>query len=169
MIKRIFTKRLRELIRILGIDPGTRITGYGVVEVSRQSLTHVEHGCLRLTAKQMPKRLLHLSEELDRVIAKTEPTEVAIEKVFVGASAQSALKLGQARGVAILAAAKKDLPMHEYSPNQIKKAVVGRGHADKKQVMFMIKIILSLFEIPDSDAADALAVAICHSNTSLSL
>lgn len=162
-------KRIKELIRILGIDPGTRITGYGVVEVSRQSLTHVEHGCLRLTAKQMSKRLLHLSDELDCVIEKTAPTEVAIEKVFVGASAQSALKLGQARGVAILAAARKGLAIQEYSPNQIKKAVVGRGHADKKQVMFMIKIILSLLKTPESDAADALAVAICHSNMSKSL
>ena len=112
----------------------------------------------------MPERLLELYRGLKQVIQRVRPTEVAIEKVFVGASAQSALKLGQARGVAILASAEYNLEVLEYSPNQIKKAVVGRGHADKTQVMFMIKVILSLSEVPESDAADALAVAVCHSN-----
>jgi crossover junction endodeoxyribonuclease RuvC len=116
----------------------------------------------------MPERLLELYQGLKQVIQRVRPTEVAIEKVFVGASAQSALKLGQARGVAILASAEYNLEVLEYSPNQIKKAVVGRGHADKTQVMFMIKVILSLSEVPESDAADALAVAVCHSNLNLS-
>ena len=112
----------------------------------------------------MPERLLELYQGLKKVIQRARPTEVAIEKVFVGASAQSALKLGQARGVAILASAEYNLAVLEYSPNQIKKAVVGRGHADKTQVMFMIKVILSLSEVPESDAADALAIAIAASN-----
>ena len=116
----------------------------------------------------MPERLLELHQGLKKVIQRARPTEVAIEKVFVGASAQSALKLGQARGVAILASAEYNLTVLEYSPNQIKKAVVGRGHADKTQVMFMIKVILSLSKVPESDAADALAVAICHSSLNLS-
>ena len=116
----------------------------------------------------MPERLLELYQGLKKVIQRARPTEVAIEKVFVGASAQSALKLGQARGVAILASAEYNLTVLEYSPNQIKKAVVGRGHADKTQVMFMIKVILSLSKVPESDAADALAVAICHSSLNLS-
>ena len=131
-------------------------------------MKHLEHGCLKLNQTSMPERLLELYQGLKQVIQKTKPTVVAIEKVFVGASAQSALKLGQARGVAILASAEYNLPVLEYSPNQIKKAVVGRGHADKTQVMFMIKVILSLSEVPESDAADALAVAICHSSLNLS-
>lgn len=131
-------------------------------------MKHLEHGCLKLNQTSMPERLLELYRGLKQVIQKAKPTEVAIEKVFVGASAQSALKLGQARGVAILASAEYNLPVLEYSPNQIKKAVVGRGHADKTQVMFMIKVILSLSEVPESDAADALAVAICHSSLNLS-
>ena len=116
----------------------------------------------------MPERLLELYQGLKKVIQRARPTEVAIEKVFVGAGAQSALQLGQARGVAILASAEYNLTVLEYSPNQIKKAVVGRGHADKTQVMFMIKVILSLSKVPESDAADALAVAICHSSLNLS-
>tara|TARA_Y100001936_G_scaffold139034_1_gene135817 strand:- start:219 stop:716 length:498 start_codon:yes stop_codon:yes gene_type:complete len=152
------------LARILGIDPGSRITGYGLVEATKGNVKHLEHGCLKLGKGSMHQRLLALYEGLEQVIQKLRPTEVAIEKVFVGASAQSALKLGQARGVAILASAQHNLAILEYSPNQIKKAVVGRGHADKAQVMFMTKVILSLPEVPESDAADALAVAVCHSN-----
>ena len=127
---------------------------------------HVEHGSLKLRATDMAQRLLDLSEGLAKVIERTGPAEVSIERVFVGANAESALKLGQARGVAILAAAKSNLTILEYSPNQIKKAVVGRGHADKNQVMFMVKIILSLSKSPEPDAADALAAAICHCNLS---
>ena len=156
------------MTRILGIDPGSRITGYGLVEAHRGSLKCLEHGCLKPRQTSMPERLLELYQGLKQVIQRVRPTEVAIEKVFVGASAQSALKLGQARGVAILASAEYNLEVLEYSPNQIKKAVVGRGHADKTQVMFMIKVILSLSEVPESDAADALAVAVCHSNLNLS-
>ena len=131
-------------------------------------MKYLEHGSLKLRQASMPERLLELHQGLKKVIQRARPTEVAIEKVFVGASAQSALKLGQARGVAILASAEYNLAVLEYSPNQIKKAVVGRGHADKTQVMFMIKVILSLSEVPESDAADALAVAICHSSLNLS-
>lgn len=152
------------MTRILGIDPGSRITGYGLVEANRGDVRHLEHGCLKLKKKSMPERLLELHLGLKQVIQRARPTEVAIEKVFVGASAQSALKLGQARGVAILTSAEHNLAVQEYSPNQIKKAVVGRGHADKTQVIFMIKVILSLSEVPESDAADALAAAICHSS-----
>ena len=154
------------MVKILGIDPGSRITGYGVVEFSSGNITHIEHGIISLVSGDMGRRLRDLADGLEKVIERTGPVEMAIERVFVGANAQSALKLGQARGVAILTAARSDMLISEYSPNQIKKAVVGRGHANKNQMKFMVRALLSLSESLTSDSADALAVAICHCNTS---
>ncbi len=117
----------------------------------------------------MNERLLSLSEEIDKVIISLNPTALVLEKIFVGNNVQAALKLGQARGVIMLAAARHRLLFYEYSPNEIKKAVVGKGHATKDQVQFMVKSLLGLSSLPPPDAADALAIAICHMQKSVSL
>ena len=157
--------RILPLFRILGIDPGSRITGFGIVEFSSGNLVPIECGNLTISNGSMGQRLYDLATGLEEIIERTAPVEVAVERVFVGINAESALKLGQARGVALLTAAKYKLPISEYSPNQIKKAVVGRGHADKNQMKFMVKTLLNLPEMPMTDAADALAVAVCHCHT----
>ena len=151
---------------ILGIDPGSRITGYGLVQALNGKVRCVDYGCIKLGTGRVEQRLATLFQELLDISAKYEPVEVAIEKVFVGKSMSSALKLGQARGVALMFAGRKGLPTFEYSPTEIKKATVGRGHADKVQVQHMMKVLVGLQSIPPSDAADALAVAICHAHTS---
>jgi crossover junction endodeoxyribonuclease RuvC len=149
-------------VRILGIDPGSRITGYGVIDVSGQRLVHVDSGCLRVTGDDLGQRLHQIHRGIAEVVARHDPAELAIEKVFVHRNVGSALKLGQARGAAVVAAVAAGLTMNEYSPNEIKQAVTGRGHAQKQQVQHMIKMLLALPELPASDAADALAVAVCH-------
>jgi crossover junction endodeoxyribonuclease RuvC len=151
--------------RILGIDPGSRITGYGVVDMVSGRARHVASGSLKLPEVEIPERLLALFDLLSTVIEAHRPEEVAIEKIFFHKNAASALVLGQARGVALLVAARLILPIHEYSPTTIKQAVVGRGHADKAQVQHMVRLLLSLPENPAPDAADALAVALCHGHT----
>lgn len=152
--------------RILGIDPGSRITGFGVIEVHRQKSVYVTSGCIRMQSKPMPLRLLEIYTGINQIIEQYQPTVYAIEQVFVHRNVASALKLGQARGVAIVAGAQHGLSVHEYAPTQIKQAVVGKGHADKKQVQHMVKVLLSLSDTPQEDAADALAVALCHSHHS---
>ncbi len=147
---------------ILGIDPGSRVTGYGVVSVSRHRASHVAAGCIRLGDGPLDDRLVQLYDELAAVIREYQPTEAAIERVFMNRNADSALKLGHARGVALLVARQGGLKVHEYSATQIKQTVVGRGHAEKGQVQHMVKALLSLTESPTADAADALAAAICH-------
>jgi len=151
---------------ILGIDPGSRITGYGLVEALSGKVRCVDYGCIKLGTGRVELRLATLFQELLDLGAKYQPVEVAIEKVFVGKNVSSALKLGQARGVALMFAGREGLPIFEYSPTEIKKATVGRGHADKAQVQHMMKVLLGLQSIPPPDAADALAVAICHAHTS---
>jgi crossover junction endodeoxyribonuclease RuvC len=158
-------------MRVFGIDCGTELTGYGVVEMDSSARTsrlrHVAAGTIRMNKKQAtPLRLAQIYQELTGLIALHEPTVVAIEEVFFSANAKSALKLGQVRGVAMLAAATCGRTVVEYAPLSIKSAVVGYGLAAKEQVQFMVTRLLELETAPDSaDAADALAIAICHLHT----
>ena len=151
--------------RILGVDPGSRITGYGVVEVHADCIIHVASGCIKSTTGDFSKRLQTIFTELLEVIDVHTPDEMAVEKVFVNRNPDSALKLGQARGAAIVAAASRDLGVYEFSATEIKKAIVGRGHADKAQMQHMVKVLLSLRALPQADEADALAAALCHGHT----
>jgi len=151
--------------RIIGIDPGSRITGYGVIEVDANRISHVASGCIRTPAGGLPSRLKVIFTGLLEVIDAHSPDEMAVEKVFVNRNPDSALKLGQARGAAVVAGVHRSLEVYEFSANEVKKAIVGRGHADKAQVQHMVKILLSLRALPQADEADALAVALCHGNT----
>ncbi len=149
---------------ILGIDPGTLVTGYGVIAICRGRLKLVASGMVKNGSdRPMPARLKLIHESVLEVIRKFHPDEVAVETAFYGKNAQSALKLGQARGVAILAAVSGGLPLAEYSPREVKKAVVGNGTASKQQVQYMVQSFLGIRETPSAfDVTDALAVAICH-------
>lgn len=149
-------------MRILGIDPGSQITGYGIIDQRAQRSSYVASGCIRTGKKTWGERLRVIFEGLTGVIECYQPTVVAIEQVFVHKNVASALKLGQARGVAIVAAAMQGLMVSEYAPRQIKKAVVGYGAAEKKQIQQMMQLLLQLSGLPQVDAADALAVAVCH-------
>ncbi len=150
---------------ILGIDPGSLITGYGLIESTNRKIKFLACGCVRTGGGDLPSRLLTIFSDLQQVVDLYQPDEMAIEKVFMARNPDSALKLGQARGAAITAIMSKGIAVSEYTANQVKQAVVGKGHADKKQVQHMIKMLLNLDETPQADAADALAIAICHSNT----
>lgn len=152
-------------VRILGIDPGLRVTGFGVIERTGQALAYVTSGCIRTPlAGTLPERLAVLLESLGEVIAAHRPGEVALEKVFVNANPESTLALGQARGTAICAAVSAKLPVAEYTALQVKQAVVGNGLAKKEQVQEMVRRLLRLAGAPGADAADALACAICHAH-----
>lgn len=152
--------------RIIGIDPGSRITGIGVIETDGQRTQHIYSAALRLGDKSLPERLGDIFTEVSSVIRQYRPDEMGIENVFVSNNAASALKLGQARGAAICAGVVLKLPVHEYSPKEIKQATVGKGGADKTQVQHMVKVLLNLQGKLQADAADALAVALCHSHVS---
>ena len=153
-------------MRVLGIDPGSRITGYGLVERQGSRLIHVDNGAIFTDkAPDFPGRLKSICEGIRQVIATYQPDTVAIEDVFFSTNVRSALKLGQARGAAIAAVVQTDLPVFEYTPAQIKQAVVGGGRATKDQVQRMLKALLGLPEIAQADASDALAVAVCHINS----
>ena len=155
---------------ILGIDPGSRKTGYGVVSVLSGRMEYVASGVIRTGgAAALAERLKTIFEGVSEVIAQHLPQEFAIEQVFMAKSAGSALKLGQARGAAIVAAVVNELPVAEYEVRKIKQSVVGFGAADKGQVQHMVKTLLQLPRVPQEDAADALAVAICHANTQQNL
>ena len=150
---------------ILGIDPGTMATGWGVVQVIGNALRHMGHGTIHSSsAEPQARRLRRIYTELSKVLREFHPDGVSLEKVFFAQNVQSALKLGQARGVALLAAAEQDVEIHEYSAVEIKSAVVGYGHATKQQVQMMIGSILKVSGPVPADAADALAAAICHLN-----
>lgn len=151
-------------LRILGVDPGSRVTGYGLIEVEGARSRHLAHGCIRCESGELCDRLLRIHTELSLVIAAHAPDEVAIESVFVNRNVSSALVLGQARGVAILAVASNGLHLSEYAPAQVKSAVVGHGRAEKAQIQHMVCMLLKLDKAPPADAADALAVAICHAH-----
>jgi crossover junction endodeoxyribonuclease RuvC len=152
------------MTRILGIDPGSRMTGYGVIEIQGRRTVYLASGCVKVDDETFPERLRAIFDGIGAVVAEYQPTEIAIEKVFVQRNVDSALKLGQARGAAICAVMNRALPIAEYSPAEIKKALVGRGAADKLQVQHMVKTLLQLVESPKADAADALACALCHSH-----
>lgn len=153
-------------MRVLGIDPGSRITGYGVVEQQGNRLLHVDNGAIFTDkAKSFPDRLRLIFEGISQIIIEYNPETVAVEDLFFATNVNSALKLGQARGAAIAAAAHAGLPVFEYTALQVKKAVVGQGKAHKEQVQQMIKALLGLPEIAQADASDAVAVAICHINS----
>jgi crossover junction endodeoxyribonuclease RuvC len=151
--------------RILGIDPGLRVTGFGVISVSGSALTYLACGCIKSDAREaLPLRLSMILRDLTAVIAREQPTEVAVEKVFVNVNPQSTLLLGQARGTAICAAVQAGLPVAEYTALQVKQAVVGHGKAAKEQVQEMVRRLLNLSGAPSADAADALACAIAHAH-----
>jgi len=151
-------------LRILGIDPGLRVTGFGVIEKAGSRLSYVTSGCVRSGAGDLAVRLKAILEGLAQVIVANRPQEVAIEKVFVNINAQSTLALGQARGTAICAAVLAGLPVAEYTALQVKQSVVGKGHAGKGQVQHMVRRLLALPGDPSPDAADALACAICNAH-----
>lgn len=151
------------MTRILGIDPGSRVTGFGVIEVSAGGkAVYVASGCIRAEAPGFPQRLHIIFEGVRAVIAQYRPDLASIENVFVQRNARSALKLGQARGAAICALVMHELPVHEYTPAEIKQSIAGRGAATKEQVQHMVCALLSLSSAPQSDAADALACALSH-------
>ena len=151
---------------IMGVDPGTAITGFGLVKYTGNSFSLVECGCIRTTPEEpLDKRLLILYRELTDIIKRHNPEQFAVEELFFNKNVRTALAVGHARGVAMLAAAGSGLPVSEYTPLQVKQAVVGFGRAEKTQVQFMVKTILSLPVAPSpDDVADALAVAICHAH-----
>ncbi len=152
-------------IRVLGIDPGLRVTGFGVLDKTGSKLVYVTSGCIKTPAAgNLALRLKSILEGLREVIASVAPDQIAIEKVFVNTNPQSTLLLGQARGTAICAAVLHELPVAEYTALQVKQAVVGNGHAAKEQVQDMVKRLLQLTGDPSPDAADALACAICHAH-----
>jgi crossover junction endodeoxyribonuclease RuvC len=154
-------------MRVLGIDTGSRITGYGVIDTDGAECVFVDCGAIRLkTADALSLRLKVIHQRMAEIIQELKPDAAAIESVFHSANAQSALKLGHARGVCIHAAAEANLPVHEYSPAEVKNAVTGYGRAEKPQVQQMVRALLKLADWPSSfDASDALAVAICHAHT----
>ena len=150
---------------ILGIDPGSRITGFGVINAVGHNLEYVASGCIRISEPELPEKLGQIFSGVNELIETYCPQEFAIEQVFMGKNADSALKLGQARGVAIVAAVQHQLPVFEYAARSVKQAVVGKGGAEKTQVQQMVQLLLKLPGRPQADAADALAIAITHAHT----
>ena len=150
-------------MRVLGIDPGSNITGYGIVEKNGAAFRHVDNGCHRVSAgADFPQRLLEIFNALAAALEKYRPDAVAVEKVFLSKNVMSALQLGESRGVALLAAARHGLPVFEYSTREIKQAVTGYGQATKEQIRQMVARTLALPEPAAEDASDALAAALCH-------
>ncbi|MDR3666628.1 MAG: crossover junction endodeoxyribonuclease RuvC [Ignavibacteriaceae bacterium] len=149
---------------IIGVDPGTNFTGYGLIELDKNTYTKIHHGLIKLpSSNSLPQKLEIIYDELDRVIKYYKPDEFSIETAFFGKNVQSAMKIGYARGVSLLVAVHNNLPASEYSPREIKKSVVGNGAASKEQVFFMISTLLNLKNVKMRfDESDALAVALCH-------
>ena len=156
-------------MRILGVDPGLRVTGFGLIEKSGQRIAYLSSGCIRTPDAALADRIKAILDGLVEVIVQGKPDHVALEKVFVNANPSSTLLLGQARGAAICAAVSNALPVSEYTALQVKQAVVGNGHAQKEQVQDMVRRLLRLSGNPTADAADALACAICHAHGGLGL
>jgi crossover junction endodeoxyribonuclease RuvC len=152
---------------ILGIDPGTATTGYGVIESERGKIQAVGHGCiLTKSTEDLENRLVTIFDELTAIIKKFKPEMAAVEELFFSSNAKTAISVGHARGVILLACSKANVPVYEYTPLQIKQAVCGYGRADKQQIQKMVRSLLCLDEIPKpDDAADGLAIAICHTNS----
>jgi crossover junction endodeoxyribonuclease RuvC len=146
----------------LGIDPGSRITGYGVVETTPRGIRYVASGCIRMKTEDFPSRLKQIFDGITEIVRIYQPQQMAIEQVFMHKNADSALKLGQARGAAICATLNQQVPVFEYAARQVKQALVGKGNADKLQVQHMVKILLSIQGEMQIDAGDALAIGLCH-------
>jgi crossover junction endodeoxyribonuclease RuvC len=156
---------MSQRLRLLGLDPGLRKTGWGIIEVEANRLTHIANGSVTSDGDdKLADRLVQLFDGLQAVIAEWQPQAAAVEETFVNKNPLSTLKLGQARGVALLVPALSGLPVFEYSPNLVKKTVVGTGHAAKEQIHAMVSVLLPGVKITGPDAADALAVAICHAH-----
>ncbi|MCZ6830734.1 MAG: crossover junction endodeoxyribonuclease RuvC [Gammaproteobacteria bacterium] len=154
---------------ILGIDPGSQKTGFGIISHQGSRSEYVTSGIIRLPRIELPERLKIIFDSVSEIVEQYCPQELAIEEVFMARDAKAAIKLGQARGAAIVACVNKSLPVYEYSAKSIKKAVVGTGNADKQQVQHMVKALLQLPATPKEDAADALAAALCHAHTQQSM
>ena len=155
-------------MRILGIDPGSRVTGFGIIDSDGSRSRHVASGCVRTAGDDLPARLGEIYRELHAVIAAHEPHQVAVEQVFMARNASAALKLGQARGAAIVAAVDHQLPVYEYSAREVKQALVGKGSAEKEQVQYMVQLLLGLQGKMSLDESDALAIALCHAHNQVS-
>lgn len=157
--------RPKGLIRVLGIDPGSVVTGYGIIESDGARSFHLHHGHIRVKGESFAEKLGHIHAELGDVITQWQPQEVAVEQVFLSNNPMSALKLGQARGAAITAAVSRDLSVSEYAPRLVKKVVTGSGSANKQQVQTMVRALLHIETVVQVDAADGLAIAICHAHS----
>lgn len=155
---------MAEKIRIIGVDPGSRCTGYGIIDSNGFQHEYITSGYIRLSTDELPDRLGEIFNKLNDLITSWQPGTMGIEQVFVNKNVDSALKLGQARGAAICSGVQANLTVGEYTPRAIKKAVTGVGSADKQQIQQMMKLLLKLDFVPQSDEADALAIAICHAN-----
>ena len=152
-------------LRVLGIDPGNYITGYGVVEKQKSGIVHVVHGEIKVAkGTSSSSRLVKIYNDLLEIIDRSAPDVMVVEDVFYGKNVKSLIRQGEVRGITILAGTSRNIPVYEYTPLEVKKAVVGYGRAEKNQIQNMIKAILKLSELPPADAADALAIAICHAN-----
>jgi crossover junction endodeoxyribonuclease RuvC len=154
-------------LRILGIDPGSRVTGFGVIDSDGRQSSHVFSGCIRTSSKDFSARLGEIFHGIRQVLEDHAPQQVAVEQVFMASNASSALKLGHARGAAITAAVVAQLPVYEYTPRAVKLALVGTGAAQKEQVQHMIRLLLGQLPPMGLDQSDALAVALCHAHTNL--
>ena len=150
------------MTRILGIDPGSRVTGYGVVDQTSSGIRYVASGCIRMQQEAMPERLKKIFDGVTELINLYQPEQIAIEQIFMHKNADSALKLGMARGAIMCATMQQSLPIYEYAARQVKLALVGKGSADKHQVQHMIKVLLGIQGEMPMDASDALAIAMCH-------
>lgn len=157
------------MARVLGIDPGSRVTGYGIIETDGRKSRHIVSGCIRTGKGELPERLGVIFQDIRELIASERPDQVAVEQVFVSKNASSAIKLGQARGAAITAAVTAGLPVFEYTPASVKQALVGNGRAEKEQVQHMVRILLNLKGEMGMDQSDALGIALCHAHTHSSL
>ena len=153
------------MLSVIGIDPGSRVTGYGIIRCQGQKIQHLAHGCIKIDSEDWSSRLHEIFAGLTKVIHQYHPEHAAIEQVFMSQNANSAIKLGQARGAAIVAVAEHGLPLAEYAARQVKRAVVGYGAATKQQIQHMMKQLMGLPELPPADAADALAIALCHAHS----
>ena len=151
-------------MRVLGIDPGLRNMGWGVIDVKGSRISHVANGICHSKGTDLAQRLLSLHGQLSEVLARYAPETAAVEQTFVNKDAVATLKLGQARGIALLVPAQAGLDVAEYAPNQVKKTVVGVGHADKAQIDHMVRLQMPGVQIAGADAADALAIALCHAH-----
>ncbi len=151
-------------VRILGIDPGSRQTGYGLIDSDGVRSVHIDSGCIYVKGEDFPQRLGYIFQQVSDLITAYQPAELSIEQVFVNKNVDSALKLGQARGAAICAAVQAGLAVHEYTPKAVKSAVVGTGNASKEQMQHMMSMLLKLEKGLQADQADALGIALCHAH-----